>query len=259
MTNNMAPARTLDVLVVIPAHNEEKFIQESINSLERYISSSGSSAMSKYNFSILIAEDGSSDKTFDIIKELSKKYSNILLRHSANKLGRGRAVKEAWRDMDADIYTFLDADFATRLSYFYVLLNTCSEGFDVVTGSRYTTDSNVHRPFLRTIVSKAYNSIINMLFKTSVKDHQCGFKAISKKARDIILSKSIFDDWFWDTEIFVIARYNGLKVTEFPIEWHEKRGTKTPLKRLLKDIWIHGSGILKLVRKKGQYRSSIET
>jgi glycosyltransferase AglD len=253
MTENKTAASTLDVVVVIPAHNEENFIEKSINSLEQYISNAGNSYTNKYNFSILIAEDGSSDKTFDIIKRLANEYSNILIRHSENKLGRGRAVKEAWRDVNADIYAYLDADLATKLSYFSTLLNTCTKGFDVVTGSRYTPDSNVDRPFLRAIVSKSYNSIINLLFKTSVKDHQCGFKAVNKNARDIILKKSVFDDWFWDTEIFVIARHNDLRVMEFPVEWQEKRGTKTPLKRLLKDIWIHGLGILKLVRKKGHY------
>jgi glycosyltransferase AglD len=253
MTENKTAARTYDVVVVIPAHNEENFIEKSINSLEQYISNAGSPCKNKYNFSILIAEDGSSDKTFDIVKRLSNEYNNIFVRHSENKLGRGRAVKEAWKDMNADIYAYLDADLATRLSYFSILLNTCSQGFDVVTGSRYVTDSNVDRPFLRAKVSKAYNSIINLLFKTSVKDHQCGFKAVNKNARDIILNKSVFDDWFWDTEIFVIARHNGLRVTEFPVEWQEKRGKKTPLKRLLKDMWIHGIGILKLIRKKRHY------
>jgi glycosyltransferase AglD len=253
MTKDRIASSTVSVSVVIPAHNEENIIEKSINSLEEYILSSKCSQMSKYNFSILIAEDGSSDSTFDIIMRLSHKYSNIAVRHSPNKLGRGKAVKEAWRDSNADIYAYLDADFATRLSYFSILIHKCNEGFDIVSGSRYIKHSNVERPFLRTVISRAYNSSINMLFKTSVKDHQCGFKAVSKNARDIILEKSFFDDWFWDTEIFVIARYNGLKVTEFPIEWQEKRGKKTPLKRLLKDMWIHGSGMLKLIGKKRYY------
>ena len=252
MADNTTAASTLNVAIVIPAHNEENFIEESIHSLEEYISSSLTS-VSKYNFSILIAEDGSSDNTLHIIQKVSRKYSNIIIKHSPNKLGRGRAVKKAWRDMNADIYAYMDADLATNLSNFGILLSTCSEGFDIVTGSRYVPHSNIERPFLREIVSKIYNKTINILFKTAVKDHQCGFKAVSKNARDIILNKSIFDDWFWDTEIFVIARYNGLKVTELPIEWQEKRGTKTPLKRLLKDVWIHGAGILKLIIKKRYY------
>jgi glycosyltransferase involved in cell wall biosynthesis len=236
--------RTLiKVSIVIPVHNEEKFIGYCINSLQEYINS----RITKYNVSILIAEDGSTDSTLKVITDLASKYDNITIRHNHAKLGRGRAVKESWRSANADIYAYLDADLATSISYLNVLLETCDKGFDVVTGSRYVSGSSVVRPVLRKIVSKAYNHLINLVFRTSVSDHQCGFKAVTKLGRDTILKNSIFDDWFWDTEIFVIARRNGLSICEFPIEWQERRNTKTPLKRLLKDILIHGSGILILL------------
>ena len=241
---------SIKIALVIPTYNEEKFIEKSITALEEYLSTT----MRNYKASILIAEDGSTDNTLNIITSLSNKYDNIVIRHSPTKLGRGRAVKEAWRNIDANIYAYLDADLATPLSYLDTLLDKCNDnnddnnnGFDVVTGSRYIEHSEVKRPFLRNIVSKSYNYLINLIFGTSVKDHQCGFKAVTKNACRIICQKSIFDDWFWDTEIFVIARRNGLSVCEFPIKWQEKRGTKTPLKRLLKDISIHGLGIIKLM------------
>jgi glycosyltransferase involved in cell wall biosynthesis len=242
----------LKIALVVPAHNEEKFIEKSVTSLEEYLSTSDD-LKKKYKASILIAEDGSTDNTLNIISNLSNKYDNIIIRHNPTKLGRGRAVKEAWRNIDADIYAYLDADLATPLSYLDILLDKCNNnddgnnGFDVVTGSRYIEHSDVKRPFLRNRVSKSYNYLINLIFGTSVKDHQCGFKAVTKNACNIICKKSIFDDWFWDTEIFVIARRNGLSVCEFPIKWQEKRGTKTPLKRLLKDISIHSLGIIKLL------------
>jgi glycosyltransferase involved in cell wall biosynthesis len=238
--------RTLvNVALVIPAHNEENFIEQCINSLEEFIYTN----KTKYNISVLIAEDGSIDNTFKIITNLASKYDNITIKHNPNKLGRGRAVKEAWSSMDADIYAYFDADLSTSISYLNVLLDACDKGFNVVTGSRYAHDSQVARPILRKMVSRSYNHLINLLFRTSVSDHQCGFKAVTRLARDTILRVSIFDDWFWDTEIFVIARRNGLNIYELPIEWQERRGAKTPLKRLLKDICIHGSGILILLTK----------
>ena len=243
---------SIKIALVIPTYSEEKFIEKSITALEEYLSTT----MRNYKASILIAEDGSTDNTLNIINNLSNKYDNIIIRHNPTKLGRGRAVKEAWRNIDANIYAYLDADLATPLSYLDTLLDKCNDnnddnnnGFDVVTGSRYIEHSEVKRPFLRNIVSKSYNYLINIIFGTSVKDHQCGFKAVTKNACRIICQKSIFDDWFWDTEIFVIARRNGLSVCEFPIKWQEKRGTKTPVKRLLKDISIHSLGIIKLLLK----------
>ena len=236
----------LNVALVIPTHNEEKLIESSINSLEQYISSLNDH---DYNISILIAEDGSTDNTIKIANTLVAKYKNIILRHNPVKLGRGRAVKEAWKAFDANVYAYVDADMAAKLDYIDKLLESCGNGYEIVTGSRYLEYSDVKRPFLRKKVSQVYNHLINKLFHTTVKDHQCGFKAVTKNARSIILEESIFDDWFWDTEVFVIARNKGLSVFEFPIEWQENRGSKTPLRRLLKDMWIHGMGIVKLMWK----------
>jgi glycosyltransferase involved in cell wall biosynthesis len=231
----------LSVVLVVPVHNEEDFIEQSIRSLEDHIK-----MMNRYRFSIILAEDGSTDKTKDIINSMARIYQNIDIRCNKEKLGRGKAVREAWKENDADIYCFLDADMATNLSYLNTLLDGCRRGFDLSTGSRYIESAEVDRPFLRKIVSKCYNLIINILYGTSARDHQCGFKAVTRGARDVIIRYSKSDDWFWDTELFVIARRYNLNVYEFPIEWHERRGAKTPVIRLMKDIVIHGSGIIKL-------------
>ena len=196
------------------------------------------------------AEDGSTDNTRNVINSLASIYRNIVIRCNKEKLGRGKAVREAWKENDADIYCFLDADMATDLSYLNTLLDGCRRGFDLSTGSRYIKSAEVDRPFLRKIISKCYNLIINALFGTSVRDHQCGFKAVTRGARDVIIKYSKFDDWFWDTELFVIARRHNLSVYEFPIKWHERRSAKTPIMRLMKDIFIHGSGIIKIYLQK---------
>lgn len=54
------------------------------------------------------------------------------------------------------------------------------------------------------------------------------------------------DSWFWDTEVIVLAKKLGFKVTEIPIYWTEKKGPKTPIKRLMRDVWLHGTGMLRL-------------
>ncbi|MEM3759894.1 MAG: hypothetical protein QXZ02_02130 [Candidatus Bathyarchaeia archaeon] len=88
--------------------------------------------------------------------------------------------------------------------------------------------------------------VVQVAFKTHVYDHQIGFKAFSGKLVKALLDVCESTDWFWDTEIIVRSVHNGYKCLEFPVEWEEKRGTRTPLKRLLKDIYIHGKGFLKL-------------
>jgi hypothetical protein len=133
------------------------------------------------------------------------------------------------------------------MSFFPELINYIEEGYDLATGSRYLEGSICRRPFLRKLTSKGYNAIIRFLFSDGVQDHQCGFKAYSKRMVDHILRECKDNDWFWDTETIVLAHRNGFSIKEFPIEWEEKKGKRTPLKRLMKDIWIHGKGTLNLL------------
>jgi glycosyltransferase AglD len=240
---------TKKVLLVIPVYNEEGFIEQSVTDLQKHLLEDPLLSR-KYKFSVLIADDGSTDKTFQILVSLSARYNNIAITHCSAKLGRGKAIKNGWNSGEADIYAYFDADMPVKLSHLATLIDSCSyEEYHLVTGSRYVEGSTVDRPPLRYIVSKAYNFLVNILFKTNIKDHQCGFKAVKRHMRDLILKQSIFDDWFWDTEMFVIARRNRLGILEFPVDWKETRTNRTCFGRLLCDIWVHGSDILRLLVK----------
>jgi glycosyltransferase involved in cell wall biosynthesis len=229
------------LIITLPCCNEEAFIRTA------YIKVKGEIKKLSQNYLIILAEDGSTDKTFQIAKEISRADPNTILIHSDRKLGRGRALKEAWRRFDGDIYVYLDCDMATDISAFPMLFEGIQEGYDLVTGSRYLKESKVHRPFLRFLVSIVYNWIIRTLFNTGVLDHQCGFKSFSKRLIKTLLSECKSDGWFWDTEIIVKARRRGFRIKEVPIKWTERRWKRTPIKRLVKDIWIHSIGIINLI------------
>ena len=55
------------------------------------------------------------------------------------------------------------------------------------------------------------------------------------------------DSWFWDTEVVVLAKRLGFRILEIPVYWSERKGNRTPVSRLLKDVWLHGTGLLKLL------------
>jgi hypothetical protein len=99
---------------------------------------------------------------------------------------------------------------------------------------------------LRRVSSLIYNRIIRLLFSENTRDHQCGFKAFSKNFVDYMVQNCRSEGWFWDTESIVLAHKNGFKVIEFPVKWIEMKGERTPIVRLIKDIWIHGTGIVEL-------------
>jgi len=198
------------------------------------------------NFTLLIAEDGSNSTA--AVDELKWKYPNIIHIQHDERLGRGKALREAWKTVQGNIYVYVDVDLATDLTKndAYRNLILSQNQFDLVTGSRYIPGSTTNRPRLRRGASVAYNWLVRFLFHTGVHDHQCGFKSFSRRLVDRLAVEAKSDSWFWDTEVIVIAKRMGFGVKEIPIDWQEKKGQRTPLKRLLRDVWLHGTGLLTL-------------
>jgi glycosyltransferase involved in cell wall biosynthesis len=199
------------------------------------------------DYVIVIAEDGSTDGSDLIAAELARHDNSIVHVHADRKLGRGLALMNVWGKYKAEIYSYIDCDLATDMVHFPQLIQYIEEGYDLSTGSRYVKGSMTKRPFLRGFTSKIYNFFIRLFFKTGVQDHQCGFKAFSRKFIEFLLENNLHDDWFWDTEVIVLAKKGSFKLIEFPVSWEEKKGQRTPLKRLINDIGIHGKGILRLL------------
>jgi glycosyltransferase involved in cell wall biosynthesis len=232
------------IVATIPAYNEKIFLEEAVETLLR------ETANLDRDYCILIAEDGSTDGSDEIARRLAKSNSHIIHVHADRKLGRGLALKNAWKQVKGDIYVFIDCDLATNMKSYPQLVGAISHGYDLATGSRYVRGAKVHRPALRRAVSRVYNLLIRASFGTHVHDHQLGFKAFSSRVVTDLMDRCQNGDWFWDTEIIVRSVRQGYSCLEFPVEWEEKRGTKTPLKRLIKDVYVHGSGFLKLAVKK---------
>jgi glycosyltransferase involved in cell wall biosynthesis len=228
------------IVVTVPAYNESKNLKKCVETLMR------ETLPLREDFCIIIAEDGSTDGTDVIAKRLEGAHSRVIHFHSTKKLGRGLALKRAWNKVEGDIYVFVDADLATDMKYYPQLINYIREGYDLATGSRYIEGAKVNRPFLRDFTSRIYNGLIRMMYKDKIFDHQIGFKAFSKRLIKDEMNKCRSDGWFWDTEIIVRSIHDHYKVAEFPVEWKEKKGKNTPLRRLASDVFIHGTGLIKL-------------
>ena len=233
--------REFKVVVTIPVYKDTSFLAGAVDKLEKATSSIVT------EFQLVIAEDGSNSSA--VVTQLTDKFTNILYFQEDQRLGRGKALRDTWRKVSADVYVYLDADMATSLEHFdaYRNLLTLQEDYDMVTGSRYLPDSIMNRPLVRETASLSYNWLIRLLLRTKVHDHQCGFKSFSRKLVETLEKEAKSDSWFWDTEVIVIASRLGFRVKEIPISWTEKKGQRTPLKRLAKDIWLHGSGLLLLL------------
>jgi glycosyltransferase involved in cell wall biosynthesis len=237
------------IVITVPVHNESKFLRECIKTILI------NAIKLKDEFCIVIAEDGSTDGTDKIARDLAHTNPKIIHIHADKKLGRGLALKNAWNQVKGEIYVYVDCDLATDMKHFPTLIKFIKNGFDLATGSRYVKGAKVLRPPLRKFSSKIYNLLVRIFFRDHIQDHQAGFKAFSDRLIRNILNKCESNDWFWDTEIIIRAIRGGYRCIEFPVEWKEKKGKRTPIKRLIKDVYIHGIELFKLKFKlsKGEF------
>jgi glycosyltransferase AglD len=228
------------VLVTIPVRNEALMLDATYRQLVRGLDASGLS------YRLSIAEDGSTDGTPAVLQRLKREFPSLLVTTGPARLGRGLALRQMWSEVDADIYAFVDADLAAGPPALLSVISEVLNGADVATGSRYCPGAQVRRPPLRQLVSRAYNQFVRWTFGEDIRDHQCGLKAFSREAKNRLFAMSREDSWAWDTEVLVLAKRSGMRVVEIPVEWSETRWTRTPIRRLLSDVYLHGSSILRL-------------
>jgi glycosyltransferase involved in cell wall biosynthesis len=217
------PEKTkIEISVVLPAHNEAGKIENAVRQTKQALAAITSA------YEILIAEDGSTDGTADIARRIAAEDPLVRHMHSDARLGRGKALKHAFKRAHGDIVMYMDVDLSTDLSYVKPLLNAIKEErYDFATGSRMMHESNVKRTFTRKLMSTAFNLLVRMLLRSRLQDHQCGFKAFRKEALMRILPEIEDEHWFWDTELLVRAQRNGYRVKEIPVVWVDKGGAGT--------------------------------
>ena len=202
--------------IVIPVLNEEKVLASSVTILHEFLTQH----MTNYDWQITIADNGSTDSTREIACGLATRISRTKL-YTIDIRGRGLALKKVWLSSAADIMAYMDVDLSTDLLYLKPLIDTVhSNEFQIAIGSRLMRDSLVSgRSLQREINSRGYSILFRTLFRTSFKDAQCGFKAISRQAANEILPLVENDKWFFDTEMLILAEKKGYKIKEIPVRW----------------------------------------
>ncbi len=207
----------VDVSIVLPAYNEARNIERAVKAVIETMDKT------KYDYEVIIAEDGSTDGTDKIARRLADGKRVIHL-HSDERLGRGKALNRAFSQARGKVVAFLDVDLSTDMSHLPELVDAAFK-HGIAIGSRLKRESRTERPIKRDLPSKVYNFLVRLLLKSRVSDHQCGFKAFRKDVIMKILPHVRNNHWFWDTEVLVIAQRMGYEVYEIPVRW--KQGEET--------------------------------
>ncbi|MFN2114770.1 MAG: dolichyl-phosphate beta-glucosyltransferase [Anaerolineae bacterium] len=211
------PKEAARVDVVIPVYNEEHVLADSVSELSSYLE-----ATLPYDWKIVIADNASIDGTPEVGAELAAADDRVEYLRLEQK-GRGRALRRAWLDSDADVVSYMDVDLSTGLDAFLPLVQSILEaGFDVAIGNRLMSGARTTRQWKREITSRGYNVIIKLLFpRRGFTDAQCGFKAVSRRAADELVPLVENNEWFFDSELLLRAEQRGYQIYEVPVEWVE--------------------------------------
>ncbi len=225
---------------VIPVLNEERALPGSVERLHGFLRAS----MQSYAWRIVIADNGSTDRTPDVCEELSGRYEEVRYLRLEER-GRGRALRTAWLASERDYHCYMDVDLSTELEAIPPLIESlASGGYDLAIGSRLAKGSTVvGRTLKREVVSRCYNLIIRAMFIVRFRDAQCGFKAISRKAARDLAPLVVDNGWFFDTELLILAEKNGYRVFELPVKWEDDPDTRV---KIVKTAFDDMMGLIRL-------------
>ena len=229
---------TIDI--VIPVLNEESALPHCVAKLLAFIEQ-----YHEWKWGVVIADNGSVDRTPEIAAQLSEKYDALSVSR-LDERGRGRALKKAWSESDADVRLYMDVDLSTDLEALPRLVTSIAcEGYEVAIGSRLSKGSQVvNRSLKREITSRGYNALIHLLFPlTKFKDAQCGFKAVSRKAAENLVPLVEDNAWFFDTELLLLAGKADYAIKEIPVHWEDDPDTRV---RIISTAWEDIKGLLRL-------------
>ncbi len=230
--------------VVIPSYNEQKNIKRNVlDEVLNYLKKQ------KYDWEVLLSDDGSADGTTEELHKFAKKDKRITVVENIHA-GKGPTVQSGMLKANGEWIIFTDFDQSTPLSEIEKLF-VFQDTHQVIIGSREISGAKRDKePIHRHIMGKGFNVLVQTLAIPGIYDTQCGFKLFRRDACQEIFSKLVVygrskerHDAFtgaFDVEALFLAKKNGYKIQEVPIVWHHNETDRVnPIKdslRMLTDI-----------------------
>ena len=204
------------VLIILPTYNEAANIEKLINKII------------KLGCEVLVVDDNSPDKTFEIVENLKTQFKNINLIKRSGKLGLGSAYREGFKWALENNFLFIvemDADFSHSLEDLEKMLSYRSK-YDVIIGSRYTDEGKIEGwSKKRYYLSLVANKVVRLLAFTKVNELTGGFRiytADALKKIDAINTKN--NGYAFQIEMTINSIIKGLSIKEVPITFRERSG-----------------------------------
>ena len=230
--------------IVIPAYNEEMRIAETLDTVVGYVRDQG------YSWEIVVADDGSQDRTAALVEASARGNPEIRLVRLDHR-GKGWAVKGGMLEARGEYRFLADADLSMPIEHLEKFLPPLLTDFDIAIGSRETPGARrFHEPMSRHLMGRAFNGMVRLLAVRGLADTQCGFKCFKAQVAETIFPLQRAQGFGFDVEVLFLAQRLGMRIKEVPIDWYYHEGSKVkPLRDsflMLNDLlsvrWNHLRG-----------------
>ncbi|MCC7078628.1 MAG: glycosyltransferase [Acidimicrobiia bacterium] len=235
------PRTCTRVEIALPVHNEAATLARSVRALDAYLeegpATSPRATPFPFEVEIVIVDSASTDTTFEIARGLERELGRVSVVHVPER-GRGRALRAVWATSHADIVAYMDVDLSTDLNALWPLLAPLAAGHsDVAIGTRLARGAHTERGVKREVISRVYNSLLRATCRAGFTDAQCGFKALRRETAARLLPHVENDNWFFDTELLLLAERSGLRIMEVPVDWTDDPDSRVDVPRaILEDL-----------------------
>ena len=220
----LQPQTVMKSYIMIPTYNERENIGNLINEILN---------LKIKNLHIVVVDDNSPDKTWEIVKKISKKRKNVHLLLREKNRGRGSAGKDGFiycLKNKADIIVEMDGDFSHDPKYIPLMLKEIKD-YDIVLGSRRVKGSKeIGRSLFRRLITLAANLYITLMLGINIKDCNSGFRCFKRKVLEgINVEKLQSKGPAIVQEVLYKIQLKNFKIKEIPITFVNRIRGKSKL------------------------------
>ena len=200
----------MDISIVIPLLNEEESLPELCAWIEKVTTANN------YTYEVILVDDGSTDDSWEVIKQLSLKNSNIKGIRFRRNYGKSAALNEGFKAAHGDVIITMDADMQDSPDEIPELRKMILEdGYDLVSGWKQKRFDNT---FTKNLPSKLFNAAARASSGIKLNDFNCGLKAYKKK---VVKSIEVFGEMH--RYIPVLAKWAGFRKIGEKVVEHRAR------------------------------------
>lgn len=199
--------------IVIPAYNEERRLPLTLERLHAYLQ------QQSYGWEIIVVANGCTDDTEGVVRKASESIPNLKLL-SVRERGKGLASKDGALRSRGEIVFLCDADLSMPPVALAEFLREL-EHADVVAGSREAPGARRYdEPWMRHLMGRIFNRLVQLLAVPGISDTQCGFKAFRRDVARDLFGRQTLVGFGFDVELLFLARKLGYTIKELPIDWY---------------------------------------